>query len=364
MIDYYRKYLTVTLPDGTKQQLQFYGHTEREATRKRDRAKAEYEAGLLVLGPKTTVAQYARVLEAELKAASDKTRLRKLLIEPIGYLLLSEVKASHIRAIFRLLEGQSTSSITKGVALVRRLFRQAVADCLILRDPTLNISRPQAAETPGHRSMTEQEEDIFLSLLRERVADGQHAYDIAFGLQYACGLRPSEVRALQRSDLHLSADPCVSITKACKGKGTQIGPPKTKAGVRDVPIPAWFVPLLEAGISRDGLFAVPAPGGKAMTYACLRSRWDWLYREMHRRAGAKLYRNKIIVSPLPTDLTQYCLRHTYCTNLAYAGVREVVAMAWLGHDDPDMVRKVYADAENAKLKRRSVSILNAAVTVK
>jgi hypothetical protein len=37
-------------------------------------------------------------------------------------------------------------------------------------------------------------------------------------------------------------------------------------------------------------------------------------------------------------------------------------MAWLGHDDPDMVRKVYADAENAKLKRRSVSILNAAAT--
>jgi len=358
MTDYHRKYLTVTLPDGTKQQLQFYGRTEREAAAKRDRAKAEYEAGLLVLGPKATVAQYAKALAEELKDPSDLTRLQRLIVDQIGWLKLDEVRATHIRAIYRLLGGMSSSSITKGVALVRRFFRQAVADYLLVRDPTLNVPRPQAAETPGHRAMTEQEEELFLALLRERIPDGKHAYDVAFGLQYACGLRPSEVRALQRSDLHLGADPYVSITKACKGSTTEIGPPKTKAGIRDVPIPAWFVPLLEEGTAKDSLFVVPGARGGPMTKSCLRFRWDWLYRAMHRQAGARLYRNEIVLSPLRQDLTQYCLRHTYCTNLAFAGVREVVAMAWMGHDDPDMVRQVYADAESAKLQRRSVAILN------
>ena len=356
----YRKSFTATLPDGSKKQLQYYGRTEKEAAQKRDRARAEYEAGLLVLGPKSTVAKYAELVEQELKDPSDVSRLHRLLTSRIGYLHLDEVRAAHIRAIYRELDGQSSSSISKGCAVIRRFFRQAVADGLLVRDPTLNVPRPTARTTPGHRAMTEEEERLFLELLRERVTDGVHGYDIAFGLMYACGLRPGEVRALQRGDLHLGADPHVSISRACKGQTTEIGPPKTAAGVRDVPIPAWFVPLLESGVAKDSLWIAPGQQGRCQTAQNLKRRWAWFYRALHLKAGAEAKRGRILVSPLRQDLSPYCIRHTYCTNLAYAGVPEVVAMRWMGHDDPDMVRKVYADASSTKLLRRSVQLLNAA----
>lgn len=354
----YRKYLTVTLTDGSKKQLQFYGKTEREANQKRERARIEYEAGALILGAKTTVADYAIVFNNELKDQDNKSRLQRLIVDQIGYLKIEEVRAPHIRAIFHLLDGQSSSTITKGVSLVKKFFRQAIADGLIVRDPCINVPRPAAKESTGRRSMTEEEENLFLMLLNERITDGIHFYDIAWGLMYACGLRPGEVRALQHNNIFFGESPKIIVTQACKAKTKKIGAPKTAAGIREVPIPLWFLPLLEKGINKKSFFAVPSKDGECMNYQCMKRRWNLFYKAMQRQAGAKTYRNKIIVSPIGQDLDPYCLRHTYCTNLAFSGIPEVIAMRWMGHSDPNMIRKIYTDAANAKLVRSSIEKLN------
>lgn len=357
----WRYYLTVTAADGSKRQLSFSSTDKKEAYRKRERARAEYDAGLLTFSGRTTVKRYAETFADQMHlCADDRSRLDRLVIAQIGGLRLDEVKAPSIRQCYALLEGKSKSTVTKGCALINRLFETAVADELILRNPCAKVPRPRPIETPGRRALTEQEEKIFLDLLRERVADGQHAYDIAWGIMYACGLRPGEVRALQRSHVKFGASPCIEVVQACKSKSTVIGPPKTAAGVRSVPIPEWFVPLLKQAMPKDSLFVVPCPDGECQTHQSLTRRWEWFYRAMQLRAGAKTYRNKIALSPIGSGLDPYCLRHTYCTNLAYARIPEVVAMRWMGHDDPNMVRKIYADADNAKLLRRAVDDLNAA----
>ena len=357
----YRFYLTVTAADGSKHRIAYSSTDKKEARRKRDRARAEYDAGLLTFSGRTTVKQYADAFAEQMHLRpDDRSRLQRLLVEQIGGLKLDEIKAPNIRQCYALLEGKSRSTITKGCALINRLFETAVADELILRNPCARVQRPRAIETPGRRSLTEAEETVFLDLLRERVADGQHAYDIAWGLMYACGLRPGEVRALQRCHVQFGAAPCVEIVQACKNKSRTIGPPKTAAGSRSVPIPEWFVPLLRQAMSRDSIWVVPGPDGECLSHQALTNRWGWFYREMQLRAGARTYRNRITLSPIGSDLDPYCLRHTYCTNLAYARIPEVVAMRWMGHDDPDMVRRIYADADNAKLLRRAVEDLNAA----
>ena len=53
---YKRASLTVTMPDGTKKTLRFTGKTQKEADAKKAKAKAEYEAGLLVGNGKNTFA--------------------------------------------------------------------------------------------------------------------------------------------------------------------------------------------------------------------------------------------------------------------------------------------------------------------
>ena len=47
------KYLTILLSDGTKKKLRFRGKTEADAIAKRDKARLEYEMGLLVVNDKT-----------------------------------------------------------------------------------------------------------------------------------------------------------------------------------------------------------------------------------------------------------------------------------------------------------------------
>lgn len=357
----YCRYLTVTAADGSKKKLSFYATSEKEAVRKREAARAKYDAGLLTFSGKTTVRQYAETFaEQQHLSVDDRSRLERLVIEQIGGLKLSEVKAPNIRQCYASLEGLSHSSITKGCALINRLFETAVADELIVRNPCLRVQRPKYKETPGRRAMTEQEEQVFLDLLRERISDGQHVYDVAWGIMYACGLRPGEVRALQLSHIHLGKESTIDVVQACKAKTTQIGPPKTAAGVRTVPIPDWFLPLLRRALPKDSLWAVPGPDGNCQTHQAFTRRWEWFYKALQLAAGAKTYRNKIVLSPIGADLDPYCLRHTYCTNLAYARIPEVIAMRWMGHDDPNMVRKIYAHADSTKLLRRAVEDLNAA----
>ena len=358
----YRYYLTVTAADGSKRQLVFAGTDQREAKRRRDAARAKYDAGLLTFSGKTTVRQYAETIIDQLHLSpDDASRLWRLVVDQIGALRLDEVKAPDIRRCYAPLEGLSRSSVSKGCAVINRLFETAVADELIVRNPCSRVPRPRPAETPGRRALTEREEEVFLDLLQQRLTDGEHAYDVAWGLMYACGLRPGEVRALQVSHLHLDGpEPCLDVVQACKDKTRRIGPPKTPAGVRTVPVPEWFRSLLRQALPADSLFVVPGPDGGCLSHQALARRWTWFYRALQLAAGAKTYRNRITLSPIGDDLDPYCLRHTYCTNLAYARIPEVVAMRWMGHDDPGMVRRIYAHADSAKLLRRATADLNAA----
>lgn len=65
--------------------------------------------------------------------------------------------------------------------------------------------------------------------------------------------------------------------------------------------------------------------------------------------GAELERNKIIVSKVSTDLTPYCLRHTFCTDLQKAGVPLNVAKELMGHSDIQTTANIYTHRDTATL---------------
>lgn len=357
----YVEYLTVTLADGERKQLRFTSVKKKEAKAKRERALQEYQSGALVFNQKTTVAEYAQKWQDQMDlSADDRSRLKRNCLDLIGGMDITRVRATHIRDCYATVKGKSNSTISKTCGTIKRMFEAMCADGLIGRNPCTGVSRP-SGETKARRAMNEVEESIFLSLLDERVRDGKHWYDIALGVTYACGLRPGEVRALPRSNIYLDVkEPFIRVTQACKHKTREIGPPKTKAGEREVPIPAWFVPLLKEAMQEkpDAFWLIPDSDGRCLSYQTYTRHWQYFYREMQRRAGAKTYRKRILVNPIGDDLTPYYLRHTYCTNLVYMRIPEVVAMRWMGHEDTDMVRKVYAHANNKKLLTQSVMDLN------
>ncbi len=76
-------------------------------------------------------------------------------------------------------------------------------------------------------------------------------------------LRPGELRALLWTDVDFDAG-VIHVTKAYDEDSQATKPPKTRNGVRDVPIPAALVPLLKVMRDRaadDGAPVVPLMGG-------------------------------------------------------------------------------------------------------
>ena len=354
-------YHTFVLPDGTKKKKKFYGHSMREAKLKRDKAISDFAKGSYLVSPNMTVAQYAekwsilRNLDKE-----QKSRLNRHCTSLIGSLEVQQVVSSNIEECYNQTAGTSKSNIGKTVALIRAMFRSMLADRIISYNPCDTAKRPDGTDNE-RRALTKEEEKYFLQEIQNSLDQGRW-YDIFWGIMYACGLRPGEVRALPLTNICLKDEPFIRVTQACKNKTQDIGLPKTKAGVRTVPIPDWFVPLLKQAISQrksSSLFLFSNKNGKPVSHSVQKKRWAFFFNRMQVSAGAELYRNKIVSFSLKVgqDITPYYLRHTYCTNLVYVGIPEIVAMKWMGHDDPNMIRKIYSHV-NEKIMKQSVERMN------
>ena len=67
--------------------------------------------------------------------------------------------------------------------------------------------------------------------------------------------------------------------------------------------------------------------------------------------GAKLDKNGNIVGikPLASDLTSYCLRHTFCTDLQKKGVDLRSAQYLMGHSDITLTANIYTHADTTTI---------------
>ena len=157
-------------------------------------------------------------------------------------------------------------------------------------------------------------------------------------------LRPGEVAALRWSDFDLSAQ-TVHVCRALKRNDT-IGPPKSPSSIRDVPIPTPLCALLrdtkpEYKSDQEAPLVVEKLTGGQLDHRGLESLWRSFKRQMDRENGAEIYRNKIVRSVVAEDLTAYCLRHTYCTDLEAAGVPITVAAYLMGHSEISTTAQYY-----------------------
>ena len=71
--------------------------------------------------------------------------------------------------------------------------------------------------------------------------------------------------------------------------------------------------------------------------------WESFKRAVDIDMGAKTFKGGVIpeTSKVAADLTPYCLRHTYATDLQTAGVPINVAKDLLGHKEISMTARIY-----------------------
>ena len=320
------------------------GKSEAEVHRKIGRKRAELEAGKIA-PKKITVRQYAREWVKTYHgtgSASDRdyeSIVENHIIPELGDLYMKDVTEGRLQ-LYLNQKDISASRLHKIKITLCQMFHKARKNHVINDDPAEDLTMPPV-KGGSRRSITDLERSLLLAVLPT------HRGNIYCKLMLYCGLRPGEVNALQWKHVDLSSG-VIHVRQALKHNSTVIGPPKSEAGIRDIPIPQILLGELSGG--PDDAFVASWAGG-LITRAAQSRMWNSIKREMDILAGAKLYRNKIIESKIADDLDLYCLRHTYCTDLQTAGVPINIARELMGHSSIEVTAQIYTHTGTEEAKK-------------
>lgn len=337
-----RKYLTksftIILPNGTTKRIKIRGKTPKELEDNFIQAQIAYQTGRLLISSDMFFSQWVHTYMTTYKATIGKAAYKSAYsiinnaFSPLFNFRLSEIKAPHIQKCFNDIADKSSSYIEKAKIYIKDIFRKAIDNELVVKDPTRIITIPPGDK--GHRrALTKEEEQTLMETIFN-----DHRGPI-FALSLACGLRPGEVRALQWKDIDLR-EKTLTVNRAIKAGTNDIGTPKSAAGRRTIPIPSWYCELLTK-LSKTSIFVFPNKYGKQMTITSYKTRWQCFMRKWDIIAGAQTYRNKIIVHAIDQDITPYYFRHHYATQLAEKGINIKTAQYLLGHSDIKTTANIY-----------------------
>jgi integrase len=246
-------------------------------------------------------------------------------------------------------EGGKKGTVEKIKHAICLLFADAAYEGIIERDPAARLEMPEVEED-ARRPLTDIERTTLIKVA-ETHPHGAYALTMLY-----TGIRRGECLALLRSDIDLDKKR-ISITKAIQLNGNQpklagtktaeMKRAKTKkvirgeeVGYRVVPIPDVLIPVLTKACankkSSDILF--PKTDGTYATQMAIRNWWNSIKRQCHITAGAKLYRNAVLIdtSPIDDKISVHYLRHTYATDMLAAGVDGFTRSAFMGHSSKDV----------------------------
>ena len=249
---------------------------------------------------------------------------------------LAPVKVKDIRAI--TLQGLINSfadtprTCEQMRMTLRQIFKQAMEDGLVQKNPAATLEVPRRVPKEKRALTPEEKAAIKNAPLT--------LYERAFvSVLQGCGVRPGELYALTWEDVDFKKSR-IRINKAIvfeNNNKPRLSFPKTNKSIRYVEAPQTVIKALKdyRGTSiAPKLFGARNGDYKGMT-AYLKD-WGRIKRKIEAQLGHE------------TDLTMYCFRHNYASELYYAGVSLKEAQRLMGHQSYKMIMEVYAHLDAAK----------------
>lgn len=325
----------------------------RELAEKEMRKRIEIEQGGGVINSDMTLTAWAdrcvmtyKTKQKDVTRKKYMNRMNHCILRKIGDMRLKDIKPLHCQQVLNEQAGMSKTQVNEVYQQLRFLFRHAVANELLKKDPTEHLVKPDS--TAGHRrALSASERRFFIEV---GLQDRRYYY---YMLMLFCGCRPSEARAVMGYDIRILSNglPALHI------RGT-----KTDNSDRVVPIPLEFYEYIR-NTKPDEPVAMTAAGGPITENNRTRI-WNSFTRQINIAMGCQTYRNQLIPPyPLAPDLVPYCLRHEYCTELARRGVDIRIAQKLMGHSDIQLTANIYTNLNNddvadiAELLSKSAALL-------
>ena len=175
------------------------------------------------------------------------------------------------------------------------------------------------------------------------------------------GLRRGEALALTIKDIDLSSK-VLNINNSLFFKENEpfIKCPKTKAGIRKVPIPnALLYELNSYCKSLNGFVLFAMENENFMTRSSFRKFWEGIIKKVKFAADELITQDSSVKSSeQKIGFTPHTFRHTYATNLYYAGVDIKTAQYFLGHSNLSVTLNIYTHLKKENVEVSEVEKIN------
>ena len=269
---------------------------------------------------------------------------------------ISKIQTYHLQKLINDVYEKSPACFSHLYGIINNIYDCAVKNNIVLRNIAKDIEMPKV-KLKKKRALTAEEQTAF------RTADLLPQERLFSLLALDCGLRRGEILALSLNDFDEKKE-IVRIAKTYDAIEHKVHQrTKTDSGTRDIPISSELIALAKKTANDIGSLQLFIKNNTIYETKAFNKFWRNLLSKVINNLGCE-----VVVDNIPTSkLTPHYLRHTYATNLFYAGIDIKAAQYLMGHTDIQTTLNIYThlnlDNENIK-ERLTTYIKNMSVSQK
>lgn len=281
--------------------------------------------------------------------------------EDFGFRKINTIKPSDAKLWFMKLQndGRGYSTITSVRGVIKPAFQMACDEDIIRKNPfTFSLAGVVVNDTKKRVALTRQQQEIFMSFIRN---DSHYCrYYDEFNVLLGTGMRVSEFCGLTKDDLDFKNRRIFVEKQLIKERnGTySVEKTKTESGVRYIPMTDSVYESLQ-NILKNRIVPRAERIVDGYTGFILLDKNSnpkvGMHLDHHMQWAMQKYRRTQTI-PLPT-ITPHVLRHTFCTNMANAGMDLKSLQYLMGHSDAAITMNVYTHASYERAEEAMQKIL-------
>lgn len=249
------------------------------------------------------------------------------------------------------------SSVRKTTATLKRVCEHATRAGVIRENPCDNLARPRMRRAEKNSMTAAQYAQLSSKLAGMEPTPIVVAAEIAL----ATGMREGEICALRWQDVDLGRGVLhVAHNLEAAEHGFRLGDTKRPASTREIPIGERLVRVLSARRAKvwaQGLSLGMRPRQFAVLYVLGGVDGRWMRPTRVGTEWAQLSAALGLVGLAGRHVTFHDLRHTYATVAIAAGADVMAVSSYLGHADPHVTLREYANAD-PDAKRRTAELMD------
>ena len=284
---------------------------------------------------------------------SYNTAVKRIHADPFGQKAIKTVKLSDAKGWFVFLHDSGFKQNTIGIlqSVVRPAFEMAVEDDIIRKNPfKFKLSDVVPKDAYVRNALTREQQEKYLQFVQDY--GGNYYDDIV--ILIGTGLRVSELYGLTRLDIDFERH-CIHVRRQlCRTaeKPYFVTPPKTKSGIRNVPMTDTVCAALRRVVKARASTKVEALVDGCSGFLFLDKSGMpkvAMHLENYMR-GVQGKFEKAYGKPVPR-ITPHVLRHTFCTNVQQAGLDVKSLQYLMGHSNASVTLDVYTHSSFESVER-------------